>query len=153
MARGESRSASDEARLAELIGGDDSDEDVSEAQRLAALMAGDDSDDDDDGVETEADQLRMAQLLGRRGISEEDEEDDEILSGLGGGPLAPPLAPPPPPPPPEFVVLPPEAGRGTKTRPEVRGIGATTAPLPTMAQEAREIADLALERKWPLPAA
>ncbi|KAH8059044.1 hypothetical protein JL722_5594 [Aureococcus anophagefferens] len=93
--------------------------DDDEARRLAELIGGD---SDSDEEETDADRLRMAQLLGRRGISDEasDDDDEPVVT-------TPALVPRAPPAPPQLVVLPPEVRSGTKRNPEVGGIGATTA--------------------------
>ncbi|KAH8069693.1 hypothetical protein JL721_5581 [Aureococcus anophagefferens] len=71
-----------------------------EARRLAELIGGD---SDSDEEETDADRLRMAQLLGRRGISDEASDDDDAPVVT-----TPALVPRAPPAPPQLVVLPPE---------------------------------------------
>ena len=103
--------------------------DDDEARRLAELIGGD---SDSDEEETDADRLRMAQLLGRRGISDEASDDDDAPVVT-----TPALVPRAPPAPPQLVVLPPEVRSGTKRNPEVGGIGATTAEGPGLAAAAR----------------
>ncbi|KAH8072991.1 hypothetical protein JL720_11082 [Aureococcus anophagefferens] len=103
--------------------------DDDEARRLAELIGGD---SDSDEEETDADRLRMAQLLGRRGISDEASDDDDAPVVT-----TPALVPRAPPAPPQLVVLPPEVRSGTKRNPEVGGIGATTAEGPARALGAR----------------
>ena len=104
--------------------------DDDEARRLAELIGGD---SDSDEEETDADRLRMAQLLGRRGISDEASDDDDAPVVT-----TPALVPRAPPAPPQLVVLPPEVRSGTKRNPEVGGIGATTAEGPGLAAAARD---------------
>ena len=108
--------------------------DDDEARRLAELIGGD---SDSDEEETDADRLRMAQLLGRRGISDEASDDDDAPVVT-----TPALVPRAPPAPPQLVVLPPEVRSGTKRNPEVGGIGATTAEGPGLAAACDALASM-----------